>query len=130
MMKVAVSSLILLAFVVPTFGKAHIETYPIACTELWPAVKDVLRNSGNYGIVSMDNTEMMASYNFAGAIRQRTNSVLLNAKGTSCEMQIQSSYRGIAHDDAGDFKKRVDEALVKLKGSTPADPAKPADTKK
>ena len=129
-MKVAVSSLILLAFVVPTFGKAHIETYPIACTELWPAVKDVLRNSGNYGIVSMDNTEMMASYNFAGAIRQRTNSVLLNAKGTSCEMQIQSSYRGIAHDDAGDFKTRVDESLAKLKAAKPPEPVKPAEATK
>ncbi|MGO9893379.1 MAG: hypothetical protein ACLPX8_04090 [Bryobacteraceae bacterium] len=47
----------------------------------------------------------VASYNFAWASRQRTNSVLLNTQGSGCEMQIQSSYRGIAHDDAADFKE-------------------------
>jgi hypothetical protein len=33
-------------------------------------------------------------------------------------MQVQSAYRGLAHDDAGDFKVRVEESMAKLKGST------------
>ena len=45
-------------------------------------------------------------------------------------MQVQSAYRGLAHDDAGDFKKRVDESLAKLKGSKPSEPAKPQDVTK
>ncbi len=44
-------------------------------------------------------------------------------------MQVQSSYSGWAHDDAGDFKTRVNQSLAKLKGSTPSEsaPAKPKD---
>ena len=130
MVKSVIVASISLALAVPAFAKTHQDTYPVPCSELWSAVKDTLRNSGHYGIISTDNTEMTASYNFAGAIRQRTNSVLLNAQGSGCTMQIQSSYRGPAHDDAGDFKKRVEESLAKLKGSAPSEPAKPADTKK
>ena len=36
-------------------------------------------------------------------------------------MQVQTAFSGLANNDAGDFKKRVDESLQKL---TP-----PADTK-
>jgi hypothetical protein len=39
-------------------------------------------------------------------------------------MQVQSAYGGVAHD-AGDFKKRVDESLAKLKAATPSQLAKP-----
>ena len=46
------------------------------------------------------------------------------------EMQIHSNYRGWNHSDAGDFKKRVEDSLAKLKGSKPAEPAKPADAPK
>jgi len=33
---------------VPAFGSAHNDTDPVPCSELWAAVKDNLRNSGNY----------------------------------------------------------------------------------
>jgi hypothetical protein len=39
-------------------------------------------------------------------------------------------YSGLSHNDAGDFKKRVDESMAKLKGSKPAEPAKPANETK
>lgn len=46
-------------------------------------------------------------------------------------MQVMSNYSGFEHNDSGDFKKRVDESLAKLKASTPpAAPAKPADANK
>jgi hypothetical protein len=31
-------------------------------------------------------------------------------------MQTQTAFSGLAHNDAGDFKKRVDESLTKLSG--------------
>ena len=34
-------------------------------------------------------------------------------------------YSGLSHNDQGDFKKRVDEALAKLQASKPAEPTKP-----
>jgi hypothetical protein len=63
---------------------------------------------GNYMIISTDDAGMTASYDVGSSRRQRTNSVVLNPQGTGCEMTVQSTYRGLAHDDAGDFKTRVD----------------------
>jgi hypothetical protein len=40
-------------------------------------------------------------------------------------MQIQTAYSGLVNNDAGDFKKRVDESLAKLK-SEPVAPAESA----
>ena len=128
----------LLALAVPAFGKHHKDTYDVPCSELWSAVKDTLNNSENYSVVATDDTHMTAAYNvrhavhtsIAGAALQRTNSVTLSSEGTSCEMQVKSNYSGWNHDDAGDFKKRVEESLAKLNGSKPSEPAKPADAPK
>jgi len=130
MMKFAVVALMSLTLAVPAFGKAHKDAYPVPCSQLWAAVKDTLKNSGNYGIMASDDGAMTASYNVGESFRQRINSVALSSQGTGCEMQVQSAYRGLAHDDAGDFKKRVDESLAKLKGSKPSEPAKPQDATK
>ena len=95
---------------------------------MWPAVKDTLRNSGKYGILGMDSSEMTATYSMGiGSIGQkRVNSVVLNVKGdSSCEMQTQSGFSGLGNNDAGDFKKRVDESLARPQASQPAAPPKP-----
>ncbi len=103
-----------------SFAKTHKDVYPVPCSTLWPAVKDTLRNSGKYGILGIDNTEMTSSFNIGGTLsKSRTNSVVLNTKGDSCEMQVQSAYSGITNDDAGDFKKRVDASLARLQSAPP-----------
>jgi hypothetical protein len=110
---------LLLSFAVPTFASTHKDVFNVSCNELWRAVKDTLRNSGKYGIIAIDNTEMTASYNIGGNLTgKRVNSAVLNSKdnGASCELQVQTAYTGLVNNDAGDFKKRVDESLAKLKG--------------
>jgi hypothetical protein len=126
MIKSVVAALLLLILAAPALANAHKDTYPVSCSELWPAVKDTLHMS-NYILIASDDTAMTASYTVGNSLRQRTNSVALSAQGTSCEMTVQSAYRGLAHDDAGDFKKRVDDSLAKLKAAKPAEPAKPPD---
>jgi hypothetical protein len=124
-MKHALIAVLLLSAAVPAVAKTHKESYTIPCSTLWPAVKDTLRNSGKYGIISITNDEMTASYNIGGALTgKRTNTVLLNTVGTGCEMQIQTAYSGFVNNDASDFKGRVDASLAKLKAAAPAD-AKP-----
>ncbi len=131
MKRFVVVALMVLIVAGPSFAKTHKEVYTVPCTTLWPAVKDTLRNSGKYGIIGIDNEEMTASYNIGGTLApKRTNSVVLNAQGSSCEMQVQSAYSGIGNNDEGDFKKRVDASLAKLQATPPAEPAKPDDTKK
>jgi hypothetical protein len=61
---------------------------------------------------------MTASYNIGGTLGgKRTNSLVLNGKENNCEMQIQTAYSGLEHNDAADLKKRVDESLAKLQGA-------------
>jgi hypothetical protein len=47
---------------------------------------------------------------------------VLNAQGDNCELQTQTAFSGLAHDDAGDMKKRVDASLAKLKTAPIAAP--------
>ena len=131
MRRFAVVTLMLLIGAGPSFAKTHKDMYSMQCSALWPAVKDALRNSGKYGILGIDNTEMTASFVIGGTLSgKRINSVVLNAKGDTCEMQVQTAYSGLVHNDEGDFKKRVDESLAKQQPSQPAPPAKPESAAK
>lgn len=126
-MKRSAIALLLFSISASAVAKTHKEPYTIPCSTLWPAVKDVLRNSGKYGIISITNDEMTAAYNIGGNLTaKRTNTVLLNVAGTGCEMQIQTAYSGLINNDAADFKKRVDESLEKLKSAAPAPEPAPA----
>jgi hypothetical protein len=107
-------------------ASTHRDLYNAPCNELWRALKDTLRNSGKYGIISIDNDEMTASYNMGGNLMaKRVNSAILNNmdNGTKCELQIQTAYSGAFTNDAGDLKKRVDESLTKLKNEPLPNPA-------
>lgn len=126
MKRIVVVALLMLSVAMPSFCKTHKEMYSVSCSVLWPAVKDALRNSGKYGILGIDGNEMTASFVIGGTLGgKRINSVVLNGKGDSCEMQVQTAYSGLAHNDAGDFKKRVDESLARLQAEQPAVPKKP-----
>jgi hypothetical protein len=112
---VIVVGLLQLTCAVPGFAKTHKDVFDVPCSALWPALKDTLRNSGKYGIVGIDNAEMTASYIIGGTLGgKRLNSVVLNSNGNSCEMQVQTAYSGIEHNDAGDLEKRVKQSLDKL----------------
>jgi hypothetical protein len=128
MKRITLGSLMLLLVASPSFAKTHKEMYSVSCATLWPAVKDTLRNSGKYGILGIENSEMTASFVIGGTLTgKRINSVVLNMKGdNSCEMQVQTAYSGLVNNDEGDFKKRVDASLAKL--PPPAQPARPADS--
>jgi hypothetical protein len=129
-----VVSILLALIAIPAFGSTHEDSFSVSCNELWRAVKDTLRNSGKYGIISIDDKELTASYNIGGNLTgKRINSAVLNSKdnGASCELQVQTAYSGLVNNDYGDFKKRVDDSLTKLKGQPlPVDengaPAAPA----
>ena len=140
-MKFAVVALMALAVAMPAFGagdKTYKTTYPVPCSEVWGAVKVALGNPDNYKDVQSDEDKMTADYNVKhsvhwsviGAVNQGKNRVSLLPTGTTCEMSVVSMYSGLSHNDQGDFKKRVDEALAKLKAATPSQPAKPADASK
>ena len=131
--RLVVVALLSLALALPAFGKTYKSTYPVACSEVWNAVKDTLSNPENYNVVESDDTQMKATYdvkhsahvNISGAALQRKNHVTLVSQGTGCEMQVVSNYSGWEHNDQGDFKKRVDDSLAKVKAAPTSQPAKP-----
>jgi hypothetical protein len=137
MLRFAIAVFVLSAFALPAFSGTHKDTYPNACSEVWAAVKDTLGNPENYTVKITDEAHMTASYGVkhsahitvTGALRQRNNTVSLTSTAAGCEMVVLSNYSGFEHNDAGDFTKRVNETLAKSKGSTPSEPAKPADAK-
>ncbi|HTR27069.1 MAG TPA: hypothetical protein VMI10_24060 [Terriglobales bacterium] len=125
----AIAALMIASFTLPSFAKTHKENYSVPCATLWNAVKDALRNSGKYGILGIDSQEMTASFVIGGSLGgKRINSVVLNGKGDGCEMQVQTAFSGLAHNDEGDFKKRVDDSLAKQQAA--GAPAKTDETKK
>jgi hypothetical protein len=137
MMKFWVVIFMSLALALPAFSagnKTYQTNYPVSCNQVWSAVKAALSNPNNYKDVQSDDEKMVADYNVkhsihwsvAGAINQGKNKVSLVPVGNACEMNVVSMYSGLSHNDAGDFKKRVDEALEKSKASKPGEPAKPA----
>ena len=102
-------------------------------------MKDVVSNSKNYKLVSADDAKWTAFYDvkhkehlsISGAVAQKTNQVTLVSQGTGCQMQVNSSFSGLTHDDQGDFVKRVNEALAKPQAAAkPADAGKPAEPAK
>ncbi|MBN9659894.1 MAG: hypothetical protein J0H49_17035 [Acidobacteria bacterium] len=137
MLRFAAVALLLLVFALPLRSKTHKVTFPNACGEVWSAVKDTLGEAGNYTVKVADETRMIATYSVkhsahvtvTGALRQRPNTVSLNAHDTGCVMEVQSNYSGFEHNDAGDFSKRVTDALTKRKEAPPAEAAKPANPK-
>ena len=133
---VVVVAMLALALALPAFGagdKTYKTTYPVPCSELWGAVKVALGNPDNYKDVQSDEDKMTAEYNVKhsihwsviGAVNQGKNHVSLLPIGTTCEMSVVSMYSGLSHNDQGDFKKRVAEALAKLQAPQPAEPTKP-----
>ena len=139
-MKFAVVALMSLAVAMPAFGagnKTYKTTYPVPCSELWGAVKVALGNPNNYKDVQSDEDKMTADYNVKhsihwsviGAVNQGKNHVSLASIGTTCEMSVVSMYSGLSHNVQGDFKKRVDEAMAKLKGAKTGELAKLPETR-
>jgi len=130
--RLAIMALMALGLALPASGETYKTSYPMPCSDLWPAVKDTLGDAENYQVVTMDEAQMAATYkvkhsvhvNIAGAVLQRNNKVKLVAKGDGCEMQVVSNYSGPEHNDQGDFKNRVDAALERLKAAKPAEPDK------
>ncbi len=117
---------LLIAIGTPAFAKTHKDPFEVPCNTLWSAIKDTLKNSGKYVIVSIDENEMLASYRIGSMLTStRINSVSLNPQASGCEMQVQTSYSGWENNDAGDFKKRVEASLTKLKSPPPADKTAP-----
>jgi hypothetical protein len=114
---------LLFGAVAPAFAKTHQYVYSTPCSALWPAVQDTLQHSGKYGVIDIHNADLSASYTVGYfALKKRINVLDLSTQGSGCALQVHTTFRGLAHNDSRDLKKRVDVALVKLPAAQPAKP--------
>lgn len=123
MKRIARVALMLMFCAGPLFARTQTESYSISCSTLWHAVKDTVRNSGEYGVVFMDSTEMVASFSISMGNSFRIGTAVLDPKGDTCEMRL-TTFSGAFIDDAGSFKKRVDASLTRLQSAQSPAPAK------
>lgn len=132
-----VVGLMLAAFALPANGESYKYTYSFQCSDVWVAVKATLGVEDNYAKVKIEEERMSADYapkhtvhfDVSGVLLQRMNHVRLTQDGLTCRMEVISNFSGWGHEDQGDFKKRVDAALLKPEG-TPAETAKPGSAGK
>lgn len=119
MKRLAQVALLLMIAGAPSFAGTR-DIYKMPCSALWPAVKDVTRNSGEYAVVFLDSTEMIASFALGEGKDLRIGSAVLNVQGDTCEMRVEMHAPGALTDDTTSFKKRVDKALSVSQSTTPA----------
>lgn len=137
-MRFLIAVLLTLPFVLPAYAKTYKGSFPVPCNDMWPAVKAVLSQADLYDVAATDDAAMHADYDvkhqahvtITGAILQRQNHVSLKTKGSGCEMDVVSNFSGWEHNDQGDFRKRVEEAIENQQAAPPAQPTKPAEPTK
>lgn len=124
MKRFAQVALMLLMAGAPSFAGTR-DIYNMPCSALWPSVKGVARNSGEYAVVFLDPTEMIVSFALGEGKDLRIGSAVLNVQGDTCEMRVEMHAPGALTDDTYSFKKRVDKALsVSQSGDPMQVPAK------
>jgi hypothetical protein len=120
MRRIAAVVFLIVIAVVPLCAKTYSEIYPMSCSALWPAVKETVRNSGDYGVVFIDGAEMIASFSIGASGNGvfRIETAVLNVKSdSSCELKVEPLAQPVFANDGADFKKRLDTALADLKTS-------------
>ena len=118
MKRFAQVALMLLMAVAPSFAGTR-DIYNMPCSALWPSVKGVARNSGEYAVVFLDSTEMIVSFALGEGKDLRIGSAVLNVQGDTCEMRVEMHAPGALTDDTSSFKKRVDKALSGSQSGNP-----------
>ena len=99
--------------------------YPVSCDDLWSAVKETLRNHDNYGLGSLNDLDLRASFVVIGDLWVQTNRVALIEKGNGCEMKADVADIGAENTNYRQFRGRVQRALARMlsaKERTPPEP--------
>ncbi|HEY2118622.1 MAG TPA: hypothetical protein VGH37_05510 [Candidatus Acidoferrum sp.] len=53
-MRLTILATLSLTLATPALCNTHKNTYPVPCNEQWAAVKNTLKNSGNYTMIAAD----------------------------------------------------------------------------
>ena len=122
MPKFLVPLLFVLVFTAPALAKSA-DVYPVPCKDLWEAVKDVLGNEHNYGIISEDDETQRAMFVVVGALVHYTQKVILRTKDSGCIADATVLEVGPDNSDWRQFQHRLAQSLAKLQAARAKPPA-------
>ncbi len=106
----------------PSFAKEH-DVYPMSCDVLWASIKDALGNPRDYGVLSMDDLNLRASFVVVGNLTMYTDRVALSARDSGCAMKLTMLQVGPDYSDERGFRNRLKKAMARLQAVEPAKPA-------
>ncbi len=118
MCKVLITSFFLIVVTAPALAKPG-NVYPVSCDDLWTAVKNTLDDPHNYGILSVDDAGLRASFVVVGNLTTYTDKVALTAKDGGCAMKATILEVGAANSDWLQFHHRLARSLAKLQAAKP-----------
>jgi hypothetical protein len=115
-----------LLWTVPAFSKPNDvhrvkDVYLVSCDDLWVAVKDTLHNRSNYGLSSVNDLDLRASFIVIGDRFLYTDRVALVEKNGGCEMKIDVGDIGAENTNWRQFRSRVERSLAKLQSAKAKD---------
>jgi hypothetical protein len=111
----------------PANAKSNRDVYPMSCDALWRAVKAALENPRDYGILSLNDLKLRASFVVVGNLVQYTDRITLTEQDQGCRMDLQMFQVGSDNSDERGFRHRLKRSLMKLEAAEPtsAGEAKP-----
>jgi len=113
-----IASLFVPVFAAPAFAKPG-GFYPVSCDNLWAAVKTTLDNPSNYGIQSLDDARLRASFVIVGSISHYTQRVALSAEGGGCLADATILEIGPDNTEWRLFQHRLAKSVSKLQAEKP-----------
>lgn len=96
-------------------GKTYTEAFDVTCKVLWPALNDVLKNSGKYDIIQTDDSDMMAIYDMGRKSEHRMDDAILRPTDNRCSMEITQAPHagGMYTNDPKSLSQRLHVVLSK-----------------
>jgi len=135
MIRTVAAALLVLIVAVPAFAKskeihAVKGVYPVSCDDLWAAVKDTIHNHNNYGLSSVNDLDLSASFVVVGDSFVYDDKVALIQKGNGCEMKTDIGDIGAENTNYRQFRSRVERSLGRLQAAKATTaPTRPGDSK-
>jgi hypothetical protein len=95
--------------------KTYLEPFDVNCSALWPALNDVLKNSGKYDIIQIDDPDKMAIYSMGVKSEHRMDDAILRPNDNGCSMEITPapSPRAMGPSDVKSLSQHVHAVLSK-----------------
>jgi len=116
MFRCFIASFFVLGFTASALAKSA-DVYPVPCKDLWEAVKDILGDEHNYGVISEDNQTQLALFVVVGALAHYTQKVVLRTENNGCRADATVLELGPDNLDWRQFQHRLAKSLAKLQAA-------------